>query len=248
MGWLREKYTKEYFLQRSSDGQRLPYGVHGIEYWQQGSIYPAAKRLLDTLELSDATVLDIGFGRGEAIRYAIMQGASLVIGVDFADAAIEIAQETLRDVSNTKYRLIHGDALPLLQNHLTTARFTHVLMLDVIEHLPRCEVAELLSILFRSLIPGGSLVIHTPLYAEDEDLFATGGKPQSLDSSDRFPETQGMHINRYSSASLENQVCSYGFIRWSQEVFLRPSLPFPIWKYRGPGRRILGKSLGYKLR
>lgn len=85
MGWLKEKYTRSYFLQRNEKGEKLPYGVYGVEYWEKGEMYDVGKKILDLFDFNNAVVLDLGFGRGDAIKYCIEHGAKHVIGVDFAN-------------------------------------------------------------------------------------------------------------------------------------------------------------------
>lgn len=222
MGWLVEKYTREYFIPRAPDGRRLPYGVDGIEFWERGELYPPAKRLLRRLNLEGARVLDIGPGRGEAMRYSLQRGAAHVTGIDFAAPAIEIARQTLRPFPADTYTLVHEDVLPYLQRAPGEPQFRHILMLDVIEHIPRTEVDAILPILFRLLMPGGALVVHTPLFPEDDDVLVTGGKAASRDDSDDFEQTRGMHINRYSDESLGKALGACGFSRWSDFIFVKP--------------------------
>jgi hypothetical protein len=100
--------------------------------------------------------------------------------------------------------------------------FRHILMLDVIEHIPRKEVDGILPLLFRSLEVGGALVVHTPLFPEDDDVLVTGGKAASRDDSDDFEQTRGMHINRYSDDSLGVALAAAGFERWNDFIFVKP--------------------------
>ena len=97
-----------------------------------------------------------------------------------------------------------------------------ILMLDVIEHIPRFEVDLLLPLVFRALVPGGTLVVQTPLYPEDDDVMVTGGKETCRDSSDSFEETKGMHINRYSFEGLNAHLADHGFLRLWNTTFVRP--------------------------
>jgi SAM-dependent methyltransferase len=222
MGWLVEKYTREYFIPRTPDGRRLPYGVDGIEYWEQGDLYPPAKRLLRRLRVEGGRVLDIGPGRGEAMRYCLQRKATHVTGIDFAAPAIEITRQTLQPFPSERYSLLHDDVLAWLQRSQGDGEFRHILMLDVIEHIPRKEIDVILPLLFRRLSPGGTLVVHTPLFPEDDDVLVSGGKAASRDDSDEFEETRGMHINRYSDESLGAALSACGFDRWNDFIFVKP--------------------------
>jgi cyclopropane fatty-acyl-phospholipid synthase-like methyltransferase len=110
MGWLKEKYTKEYFTQRDKDGKKLPYGVYGAEQWERGEMYDTARKILDLFSFKKSIVLDLGFGRGDAIKYCMEHGAKYVTGVDFSQPAYEIASKTLHNISE-RYCLFTDDAL-----------------------------------------------------------------------------------------------------------------------------------------
>jgi len=258
MGWLREKYDKAYFLQRDEDGNQLPYGVHGIEHWEKGDLFPRAKAIMDLLNLRDAEILDLGFGRGDAMRYCLQNGAKKAVGVDFAEAAVELAQEALSDYPPEQYELIHDDMLAALQTDKVRGPWDHILMIDSIEHIQRFEVEQILPLIFRILRPGGCFVVHTPFYTEDNDVFAQNGeevcaafehngKEADADLIDEFEQTHGMHINRYSKESLARHLEAHGFMRWTNYIFLRPRMLRPIWAYRGPIRWPLARFCGYKV-
>ena len=247
MGWLREKYDKAYFLQCDEYGNELPYGVHGIEHWQRGELYPRAKSIVDLLNVRDADILDLGFGRGDAMRYCLQRGARKVAGVDFAEAAVDIARNTLAEFSPDQYELVHDDMLALLEGERLRGPWDHILMIDAIEHIPRHEVEQMMPLIYRRLRPGGCFVIHTPFYPEDNDVFEQGGKEVCADTSDEFEQTHGMHINRYSKDSLGQHLEAHGFMRWTKYIFLRPRLLRPIWAYRGPLRWPLARFCGYKV-
>ncbi|MBM3889305.1 MAG: methyltransferase domain-containing protein [Verrucomicrobia bacterium] len=248
MGWLREKYTRAYFLHEDEKGNRVPFGADGVKDWAEGRIYRRAQRLLDRLDFDGAVVLDIGFGRGEAIRYALRHGASRVIGVDFAQAAVDITRQTLREFPADRYELVCADVLDYLGSGRGERVFRHILMLDSIEHIPRNEVEKILPLLAQQLEPGGTLVICTPFYEKDDDVLAAGGKRSTRDESDDIEETRGMHINRYTKKSLSQQVCRHGFVRWLRRIFLKPLPGLPLWLYRGPGREWLLRKCGYRVR
>lgn len=224
MGWLKEKYTKAYFVRRDANGELLPYGVDGIEWWEKGEIYPPARTLLDGLNLAGARVLDIGHGRGEAVRHCLRLGAAFVCGIDFAEPAHEIAIATLEPEDPSKYRLVNADALEFFEAESLDAAYDVVLMLDVIEHITRPEVDRLMPLVMRALVPGGCCVVHTPFFAEDDDVLVTGGKANCKDSSDTFDETRGMHINRYCESGLGEHLAKHGFIRKGPYYFVRPGV------------------------
>jgi len=212
MGYVQEKYTKAYFLRCNDQGQPTGYGVIGLEEFERGGIRLQDKALLDALDFKGKSVLELGFGRGEALKYALDHGATQVVGVDFSADAVAIAKAFLQKHGRTA-ELICADALKFVRSE-TQRRFDLVLLLDVLEHVPRSEATSLLQQLHRLLQAKAVLVINTPVFGADNDVIAEGLKPQARDESDDFPETAGMHCNRYTKTSLRRfmRTCGYGAI------------------------------------
>lgn len=216
MGYLEEKYTEEYYMhgRRNPDGSFTPvnYGVLGIEEFMEGKVSSRVLNFLRPVNFTDATVLDIGFGRGEAIKYARDHGAKRCFGVDFSAPAVRIAKEFLApiDTSVCPIFLICSDVLALLP-YVQTGSLDVVIMLDVIEHLPKGEAEEVLAHVNRALRPKGTLVIETPFYAVDEDLIAQKGVYKDPSPTDLISETKGMHCNKFTQARFEETLTRYGF-------------------------------------
>ena len=213
MGYAQDKYTKAYFLRRDEKGNPTAYGVIGLEEFEKGGIRGQDQALLAPLDFKAKTVLEIGFGRGEAIKYVLEKGAQRVVGVDFSEDAVAIARQFLQKHALVA-ELICGDALEFVKREKNEACFDVVVMLDVIEHIPRAECAFLLKEMQRILRPKAVLVINTPVFGADNDVLAEGLNPRARDESDDFPETSGMHCNRYTKASLRRFMlaCGYGAI------------------------------------
>src|SRR5580700_1411840 len=95
MGYAQEKYTKTYFLRRDEQGNPTPFGVMGVEAFEKGEIRGVDQMILSPLDFKGNAVLELGFGRGEAIKYALQSGASRVVGVDFSEDAAAIARQFL---------------------------------------------------------------------------------------------------------------------------------------------------------
>src|SRR5690242_9844515 len=212
MGFAREKYTKAYFLRRDELGIPTNYGVIGIEEFEKGGIRPQDKALLEPIDFKARTVLELGFGRGEALKYALDHGATRVVGVDFSADAVAIAR-TFLEKHRLAAELVCSDALEFVRCE-KQGGFEVVLLLDVIEHVPRSELRLLLGQMHRILRTRAVLVVNTPVFGADNDVLSEGLKQRARDESDDYPETAGMHCNRYTKASLKRfmRACGYAAI------------------------------------
>ncbi|MGA2463626.1 MAG: class I SAM-dependent methyltransferase [Thermodesulfobacteriota bacterium] len=248
MGYLREKYTKEYFLNATKDGFPLPYGAAGISDFHSGSIREIDKDILARLDFRSKRVLDIGFGRGEALKYAAEHGATEVIGVDFSEDAVSIAADFLRR-HNVVAQLYCADAVSLMQEWATTKTNSPLdiaIMLDCVEHIPRQELSILLKALRRLMAPRGIIAVNTPVYSVDNDVIMEGLKLTARDSSDTNEATAGMHCNRCSRGSLQVYMSELGFTPISGHLFAC-SLSVSRWLWGSRRARRKAARLGYPL-
>jgi FkbM family methyltransferase len=206
MGYVREKYSKAYFLKVDGKGVATKYGVEGAELFNKGAgeIRSADKQILDDIDFNNKVVLDFGFGRGEALKYAAEHGAKSLLGVDFAKLSYQIAAKFLKK-HKIDAELFCMDALEFMDeilNNKKELKIDIILMLDFVEHVPRKELSTLLDKLLIHLSQKGILVINTPVFPVDNDVLVEGLKREAVDTSDLFPETAGMHCNRYTKESL----------------------------------------------
>ena len=223
MGHVRHKYTRTYILKEDSSGKETPFGIEGIEEFHKGGIREADSEILKRLNFKGMDVLEFGFGRGEAIKYAADNGASRVGGVDFSEDAIEIAKWFLIRCG-LKADLFCQDSLEFLKSYVDrkdSEPFNIVLMLDFVEHVPRTELKELLVLLRRLLTDKAVIAINTPVFGQDNDVILEGLKPGARDLGDDFEETEGMHCNRYTKESLESFMKDCGYFNISGH-FLSP--------------------------
>jgi FkbM family methyltransferase len=236
MGHVRHKYSRAYFLHEDASGKPTNYGAEGIEQFRTGGIRQIDADILHRLRLKKKVILDLGFGRGEAIKYVIIHGAKRVVGVDFSSDAFSIAQYFLSTYKN-KVELYCEDALGFLKKQSTQKnklQYDIVIMLDFIEHIPRVELVEILKYLHLVLSPQGILAINTPVYPIDNDVISNGLDLQAKDSSDNLIETAGMHCNRYTKESLRIFMSKCGFTGISYHYFVKsssinPSLGMTYW-------------------
>ena len=89
-----------FIVKKNPDGTTTPvnYGVLGIEEFREGKIPSRVTNFLSSINFMDATVFEIGFGRGEALKYAREKGAKRCFGVDFSANAVKIAKEFLSPI------------------------------------------------------------------------------------------------------------------------------------------------------
>ena len=223
MGFLREKYSRTYFTGIHESGVKAHYGALGADEWRSGGIFGEIRDPIDQVSLAGKNVLELGFGRGESARYLLRDvGAASYTGIDFSEAACELALESLAGLPRDKWALHCGDALEFLSHNDFSESFDAVLMLDTIEHIPTAEMAEILPRLYNGLRPGGHLIVDTPFYPVDEDFIAQGYRYVAPSASDLIPETSGMHCNKFTRNRLLREMRAAGFDAVGDKLFRKP--------------------------
>jgi hypothetical protein len=223
MGYVKEKYTKPYFLCKDNEGKPTPYGVEGISNFRQGSIRQIIPDILESINLQNKIIFSIGFGRGEEIKYALDKGCEYVIGVDFSVDAFHIATEYIamfyHDTFNTSFRKVSLYCMDILDylkgekgnNPNLVSLIDVVFMFDVLEHIPRDEAIEIFKYLKPLLNSYSVIAVNIPFYEIDDDVVKEGIKSGAGDNSDCYPETQGMHCNRYTKQSFIKFLTDVGY-------------------------------------
>jgi FkbM family methyltransferase len=229
VGHVQHKYTRAYFTKIKPDGSVAEYGVEGYEEFMGGNIRYIDLAILNRINFTGCRVMEFGFGRGEAIKYALEHGAAFYEGVDFSEHAIAIASEFLRKYNLPIPPLHHADALTYLKGYKTIhdaekrPAFDIVLMLDFIEHVPRAELMEIMTLLRGTLSETAVIVINTPAFRVDNDVIHDGIHTEAIDTSDVLEETAGMHCNKYTVISLKEFMGSCGFNAISEAHFYIPN-------------------------
>ncbi|MCI0776763.1 MAG: class I SAM-dependent methyltransferase [Chloroflexi bacterium] len=144
-------YTEEYY--RSA--------VEGHQQFAESGGRAVSARMVRALELADVRsgqcVLDIACGRGEVVLQSALRGARAV-GIDYAQASMSIAKETLSGAPDAQADVARMDATRLA---FAPDSFDVALMLDFVEHVYQPDLDAAFAEIARALKPGGRLVIHT---------------------------------------------------------------------------------------
>lgn len=236
MNYLKKKYTSEYFLHRDRQGRSTNFGVEGLADFLSGQIRAEDRAILEKINFSKKSVLDLGFGRGEALKYAFEHGAKTLVGVDFSKPAIQIARSFLK-THHVPARLYYSDLIKFLKDNNGRQKFDLIILLDVIEHIPRIDVTAVLPWLLKSLTPKAILIVNTPVFPVDNDGYKDGIDKRDYEDTDDYEETSGMHINRYTKESLLQFMKANGFTPVSSHYFVasRPFAPiFSGYPFRFP--------------
>lgn len=194
------EYDTEYYL----------HACMGADTWRESggeTAHPLYEGALTLAGLrSGERVLDIGTGRGEILPTALRRGASEAVGVDYAEAAIELARRTLAAAGDPpEARALHADArrLPVPDAHFDLAT-----MIDVVEHLTPDELDHALREGLRALRPGGRLFVHTALNPLIYDVTyrlqraLTPTRRRTWPANPRTDEEKRMHVNEQTPRSL----------------------------------------------
>lgn len=156
------------------------------------------------------SVLDLGTGRGEVVRVAIEQGAAEAVGIDYSDASIELARQTLSSAGMDDVELIQADARRL---PFRDGRFDLVMALDVVEHMSETELDDALNEVRRVLAPGGRIFVHTMpsrlIYDVSYRLLRTL-RPDWPDDP-RVDYERAMHVTEHSIGTIKRAMRRSGF-------------------------------------
>lgn len=216
MGFLKEKYTRDYFLGAVDNTTKKVYGVAGFEAFKQGNLDPRYRRFLRHLPIGGKRILDIGCGRGEIVNYCARAGAKRAVGLDFSPEAIQIAAELNRDCPTAE--LVEMEAADIRFENA----FDVIFMLDVVEHIPDAEMQTVYERVHAALSRDGMLLVHTPLFSSREER----------DRSDVIPSVCGMHCNKQTRETLSADLRKHGFRRYSTNVWGKaPAFSVAVFGY-----------------
>jgi SAM-dependent methyltransferase len=111
-----------------------------------------------------ARILDIGCGMGQFLYYLNAKGYQNISGVELSPEQVEFCQNNV-----TPNVLLTPDIMTFLLERPKS--WECIIFKDVIEHIPRAQVIPILSAIFQSLAPGGTVVIATGNLASPAGMF-----------------------------------------------------------------------------
>jgi 2-polyprenyl-3-methyl-5-hydroxy-6-metoxy-1,4-benzoquinol methylase len=156
-------------------------------------------------------LVDLGAGRGELLAAAVHAGAASAVGIEYAQAAIDLAEATLRAQGVAdRARIQLGD---VRATGLPGGTADVVTLLDVVEHLAPAELAATFAEARRLLRPGGRVVVHT---LPNRLLYDVTYRLQRL-AHPRWPRNPRaalelqMHVNEQTRGSLRRELRRAGF-------------------------------------
>lgn len=110
-----------------------------------GSILPQCK---------DSMILDIGCGGGHFLYYLDKKGYCNYLGIDISSQQVNYCRENISD------RVQQIDAADFLQGK--EGAYDAIVANDVLEHIPKKETISFVSIIQKSLKPGGVFIARVP--------------------------------------------------------------------------------------
>lgn len=240
-----KEYPQEYY----------EYACDGSDEFIQYKGFVLPRRLMIPFELADIkkgqNILDIGCGRGEILLHSMIAGA-YSIGIDYSPAAIKIAYQNLRSISNDKrstYNFSLSDAkyLPLKSESIDV-----VFMLDVVEHLYHEELQLAYAEVWRVLKRNGKLIIHTMpntwYYRYVYPIFRIVQKIRGInlptDPRERWRFIH-VHVNEQSPLSLYKSLVSQ---RFKTKVWLKSTQNYDSYhvsKIMKVGMKFLANTVGF---
>ncbi|MCK5240865.1 class I SAM-dependent methyltransferase [bacterium] len=101
----------------------------------------------------NAVIMDVACGAGHFMYFLKKEGYQNVVGIDISSEQLELAKQM--DVRSVK----EEDLFTYLPQH--SGQYDMILGNDIIEHLNKDEVLQLLDAMFTALKPGGKILIST---------------------------------------------------------------------------------------
>lgn len=127
-------YDETYVLGGISKYTGQVIGIEGSEDFKVGKIYPDKIKSANRTNFKNKNILDIGFGRGEVLKYCFEHGAKSCVGIDYSPDAYKIASNYLKNIKVKLYNIAITEIDKIKENN-----FEVIYILDVLEHVSNKE-------------------------------------------------------------------------------------------------------------
>lgn len=131
----------------------------------------------------DADILDLGCGMGHFMYFARRKGYNKIVGCDSSKECIDFCKER-------NFNVVYNNIFDFLAGKENC--YDAIVFNDVIEHLYKDEIIELLDLINIALRPNGVLLIKTPNMANP--WVSTAGRYICLDHEIGFTEYSMMQV------------------------------------------------------
>jgi len=169
------------------------------------SVYDRWRWLKKHLEPGDHDTLDAGCGNGCFSLYAATIGNN-VVGVDFGDYNISVAQDRAKLTGLTNTKFVQGDLRRVEDWGKNLGTFDQILCFEAIEHI--MDDQKLINNLSRLLRPGGKLFLTTP-YKHYKPLLGDQLSPVEDGGHVRWGYTHEEMLEIFQKAGLKVVVQEY---------------------------------------
>jgi cyclopropane fatty-acyl-phospholipid synthase-like methyltransferase len=153
--------------------------VAGHNEFKQGKINNDKKYYFNLIDVKNKSVLDVGFGRGEILKLAELNDASMIVGIDYSESAYNIARNS---ICSNRIKLYNLNIVDI--DKITQTNFNCIYMIDILEHVNNEEISIFLNKARKKFTKDCVLISATPL-----DI--------------RRGDYKGMHFNQYNYKRLK---------------------------------------------
>ncbi|HAM37818.1 MAG: hypothetical protein A2474_04095 [Elusimicrobia bacterium RIFOXYC2_FULL_34_12] len=136
----------------------------------------------------NSKILDVGCGYGRMLYFLNNEGYRNIYGIDTSQQQVETA------IQNGLNYVEHASAFKFLENK--KEQYDTIIMIDVLEHIEKTEVLELLDKVYFSLKAGGSIILQLP---------------NALTPFNVFLYQDFTHETAYTRASISQLLSTTGF-------------------------------------
>ncbi|MBI2417796.1 MAG: class I SAM-dependent methyltransferase [Ignavibacteriales bacterium] len=174
---MKDYFSKHYAIVNRIDA----LDTDAMQHWYKEQAVYYTRELQPYIgEFKESTILEIGCGIGGILYFLKEQGANKLQGIDISAEQIAVANKYVAVNAET------CDAFDFLSN--TQVKYDIIIMYDLIEHIPKNRILELIEQLFNALKDGGRVITRTPNMASISGLHSryiditheTGFTPESI--------------------------------------------------------------------